>query len=174
VYENLSGADKAKFEQAYSAAYQPAKDVLAEIYDEVRSGNEIRSVIMHGDRFDRFPIGKIDGTLTWQVGEKVSQPLVSNYASSARLRFTLPRPPALRFTGTFFGFDVRWWQVRAKRVESEIPLNPVTAGIYIATMMAQVRHGPARSMGQRCWMVGMHDAPVVARVRRPKDACTAR
>ena len=35
------------------------------------SGNEIRSVIMHGDRFERFPIGKIDGTLTWQVGEKV-------------------------------------------------------------------------------------------------------
>jgi hypothetical protein len=29
-------------------------------------------------------------------------------------------------------------QVRAKRVESQIPLNPVTAGIYIATMMAQV------------------------------------
>ena len=46
--------------------------MLAEIYDEVRSGNEIRSVIMHGDRFERFPIGKIDGTLTWQVGEKVS------------------------------------------------------------------------------------------------------
>jgi len=98
VYENLSPADKAKFEQAYSAAYTPAKDVLSEIYDEVRSGNEIRSVIMHGDRFERFPIGKIDGTLTWQVGEKV----------------------------------------RAKRVESEIPLNPVTAGIYIATMMAQI------------------------------------
>ena len=137
VYENLSPADKAKFEQAYSAAYTPAKDVLSEIYDEVRrcaaprrrlpaagpgaasgflwsprfslagggggtplrtrgerwarrargrswegrgvsgargSGNEIRSVIMHGDRFERFPIGKIDGTLTWQVGEKVPAP----------------------------------------------------------------------------------------------------
>jgi len=98
VYEMMNAADKAKFEQAYSAAYTPAKDVLAEIYDEVRSGNEIRSVIMHGDRFERFPIGKIDGTLTWQVGEKV----------------------------------------RAKRVESQIPLNPVTAGIYIATMMAQI------------------------------------
>ena len=29
---------------------------------------------MHGDRFDKFPIGKIDGTLTWQVGEKVGTP----------------------------------------------------------------------------------------------------
>ena len=36
MYENLSPADKAKFEQAYSAAYTPAKDVLSEIYDEVR------------------------------------------------------------------------------------------------------------------------------------------
>lgn len=50
--------------QAYSASYKPAKDVLAEIYDEVKSGNEIRSVIMHGDRFEKFPIGKIDGTYT--------------------------------------------------------------------------------------------------------------
>jgi ketol-acid reductoisomerase len=29
-------------------------------------------------------------------------------------------------------------KVRAKRVESEIPLNPTTAGVYIATMMAQI------------------------------------
>ena len=32
----MNAADKSKFEQAYSAAYTPAKDVLAEIYDEVR------------------------------------------------------------------------------------------------------------------------------------------
>lgn len=98
VYEAMKGDDKKKFELAYSAAYTPAKDVLQEIYDEVKSGNEIRSVIMHGDRFDRFPIGKIDGTYTWQVGEKV----------------------------------------RASRVEADIPLNPTTAGIYVATMMAQI------------------------------------
>jgi ketol-acid reductoisomerase len=29
--------------------------------------------------------------------------------------------------------------VRAKRVESEIPMNPFTAGVYIAMMIAQVR-----------------------------------
>lgn len=98
VYESLSGDDKKKFEEAYSASYKPAKDVLAEIYDEVKSGNEIRSVIMHGDRFEKFPIGKIDGTYTWSVGEKV----------------------------------------RANRVEEKIPLNPVTAGMYVATMMAQI------------------------------------
>lgn len=29
-------------------------------------------------------------------------------------------------------------KVRAKRVESETPLNPFTAGVYVATMMATV------------------------------------
>lgn len=29
-------------------------------------------------------------------------------------------------------------KVRAKRVESEIPLHPFTAGVYVATMMATV------------------------------------
>jgi hypothetical protein len=108
VYENLSGADKAKFEQAYSAAYQPAKDVLAEIYDEVRSGNEIRSVIMHGDRFDRFPIGKIDGTLTWQVGEKVS-PL---FRFMPRLRFILPRLPPFGSSSLGSRPSVHWFVSR--------------------------------------------------------------
>jgi hypothetical protein len=30
------------------------------------------------------------------------------------------------------------YKVRAERVESEIPLNPFTAGVYVATMMATV------------------------------------
>jgi ketol-acid reductoisomerase len=98
VFNSFQGADLQTFEQAYSAAYLPAREILQEIYDEVASGNEIRSVIMHGKRLKEFPIGKIDGTFTWKVGEKV----------------------------------------RASRVESSIPLNPTTAGIYIATMMAQI------------------------------------
>jgi len=98
VYQKFEGDDKKKFEEAYSAAYTPSKDVLQEIYDEVKCGNEIRSVIMHGARFSKFPIGKIDGTYTWEVGEKV----------------------------------------RAARVEDKIPLNPTTAGFYVACMMAQI------------------------------------
>jgi ketol-acid reductoisomerase len=98
VYEDLSAADKPLFDKAYSAAYLPAKEILAEMYDEVAGGNEIKSVVMAGDRLDEFPIGKIDGTYTWAVGEKV----------------------------------------RASRVEEKIPLNPTTAGIYIAVMMAQI------------------------------------
>ena len=97
VYDGLSADDKVIFKQAYSASYKPAKEILQEIYDEVSSGNEIRTVIMHGDRIEKFPVGKIDGTYCWQVGEKV----------------------------------------RAERDEEKIPMNPFTAGVYVATMMAQ-------------------------------------
>eukprot|EP00955_Chlamydomonas_euryale_P005365 57184-Chlamydomonas_euryale.AAC.1 len=43
-------------------------DVCMEIYEDVASGNEIRSVVQAGSRFDRFPMGKIDGTYMWKVG----------------------------------------------------------------------------------------------------------
>jgi ketol-acid reductoisomerase len=98
VYDKLEGEDQKIFQTAYSASYKPAKEILQEIYDEVSSGNEIRTVIMHGDRLDRYPVGKIDGTDTWKVGEKV----------------------------------------RANRNEEDTPLNPFTAGVYVATMMAQI------------------------------------
>jgi ketol-acid reductoisomerase len=71
VYEGLDAEGKEIFERIYSHTYQPAFDILLEIYDEVSSGNEIRSVYMAGNRFDRFPMGKIDGTRMWQVGEEV-------------------------------------------------------------------------------------------------------
>jgi ketol-acid reductoisomerase len=71
VYQGLDNQGKAQFERAYSAAYGPAREVLAEIYDEVSSGNEIRSVNMAGARLGRFPMGKIDSTETWQVGTQV-------------------------------------------------------------------------------------------------------
>merc|ERR1712194_467728 len=71
VYDGLEGDDKAIFKQAYSASYKPSKEILQEIYDEVSSGNEIRTVIMQGDRIDKYPVGKIDGTETWVLGEKI-------------------------------------------------------------------------------------------------------
>merc|ERR1712078_36566 len=98
VYDKLNDEDKETFKVAYSASYKPAKEILQEIYDEVSSGNEIRTVIMHGDRLDKYPVGKIDGTDTWVLGEKV----------------------------------------RADRDDDKIPLNPFTAGVYVATMMAQI------------------------------------
>ncbi|HLZ73263.1 MAG TPA: ketol-acid reductoisomerase [Dehalococcoidia bacterium] len=98
VYESFGEADKETFRRAYSAAYQPAFEILMEIYDEVSSGNEIRSVVMANQRFGRYPMGTIDGTEMWRVGEGV----------------------------------------RARRGSFSTPIPPVTAGVYIATMMAQV------------------------------------
>lgn len=97
VYEGLDPEGKKVFERIYSHAYGPAFDILLEMYDEVSSCNEIRSVIMAGRRHSRFPMGKIDGTRMWQIGEKI----------------------------------------RAKR-QGDPEINPFTAGIYCATMMAQI------------------------------------
>ncbi len=98
LYQGLDAAGKATFETAYAATYPTAKEVLAEIYDEVSSGNEIRSVNMAGERLKKYPMGAIDATETWKVGAAV----------------------------------------RAKRVESQIPVHPFTAGVYCGTMMAQI------------------------------------
>jgi ketol-acid reductoisomerase len=97
VYDKLDESARPLFDAAYSASYKPVYSVLQEIYDEVRSVNEIRSVIMAGDRFDRFPMSTIDQTEMWKIGEKV----------------------------------------RAER-SGDPPVDPVTAGIYCATMMAQI------------------------------------
>jgi ketol-acid reductoisomerase len=71
VHEGLDAAGKATFEAAYAATYPTAREVLLEIYDEVSSGNEIRGVVMAGERLKKRPMGKIDGTETWKVGAKV-------------------------------------------------------------------------------------------------------
>ena len=42
-------------------------DICLEIYEDVACGNEIKSVVNAGRRFDRFPMGKIDGTFMWKV-----------------------------------------------------------------------------------------------------------
>jgi ketol-acid reductoisomerase len=98
VYEAVGADGRGAFEAAYAAAYPAARQILSEIYDEVASGNEIRSVVLAGERLKKEPMGKIDGTEAWRVGQKV----------------------------------------RAGRVDENIPLNPFTAGVYIATMMAQI------------------------------------
>jgi ketol-acid reductoisomerase len=98
VYEALDEAGQEQFRRAYSTAYHPAMEILMEIYEEVASGNEIRSVIAANDRFKRYPMGKIDGTEMWQVGVKV----------------------------------------RAARQPDKTAIDPTSAGVYIATMMAQV------------------------------------
>ncbi|TVR73987.1 MAG: ketol-acid reductoisomerase [Spirochaetaceae bacterium] len=98
VYDSLSAEDRKIFENAYSAAYLPAREILQEIYDEVASGNEIRSVILANGRMKTYPMETIDNTPMWTIGA----------------------------------------EVRAVRNPESTPLNPFTAGVYIATMIAQI------------------------------------
>ena len=98
VYEELDEHERAMFRRAYNAAYHPCREVLEEIYDDVASGNEVRSVIQATRRHGTYPMGKIDSTDMWVVGEKVRANSERNYA----------------------------------------PINPETAGVYLACMMAQV------------------------------------
>ena len=98
VYDELDDKEKAAFRKAYNASYHPCREILEEIYDDVASGNEVRSVIQATRRHGTYPMGKIDSTDMWVVGEKVRANTERNYA----------------------------------------PLNPETAGVYMACMMAQV------------------------------------
>lgn len=71
MYEELSDDDKKTFELWYNASYQPLYEVTTEVYDEVSSGNEIRSVVLANDRIKKFGWSKVDGSGMWRVGEKV-------------------------------------------------------------------------------------------------------
>ncbi len=68
VYQGLSGPEQAEFERAYTSSYTVTKPLMVEIYDEVESGNELRSVILAGKRLAEWPIPPIDGSRMWQVG----------------------------------------------------------------------------------------------------------
>ncbi len=99
VYEALDADGKAEFERGLRGrlpgrARDPRRDLRRGLE---RQRDPQRRPGRRAPR-RRYPMGKIDGTEMWQVGEKV----------------------------------------RAKRVEDEIPLDPFTAGVYIATMMAQI------------------------------------
>src|SRR5207249_9835681 len=94
VYEALDEDGRRRFKHAYCACYAPGADILTEIYDEVASGNEIRSVVGAAHRLNRFPMSEIAGTEMWQVG-------------------------------------------RSLRSNRQSEIDPVTAGVYVATMMAQ-------------------------------------
>src|SRR5712691_2576232 len=71
LYQKLSSDDQFKFARMYTMAYPTIYGLLEEIYEEVASGNEIRSVVAAGRRLEKYPMGKIDGTRMWRVGERV-------------------------------------------------------------------------------------------------------
>lgn len=71
VYQRLSPEDQLKFTRMYSFAYPVLYGLILEIYEDVACGNEVRSVVAAGKRLDTYPMGTIDGTRMWRVGEKV-------------------------------------------------------------------------------------------------------
>ncbi|XP_078169074.1 ketol-acid reductoisomerase, chloroplastic-like [Carex rostrata] len=77
VYNSLTEEGKKEFDAAYSASFYPCMDILYECYEDVACGSEIRSVVLAGRRFyekeglPAFPMGKIDQTRMWKVGERV-------------------------------------------------------------------------------------------------------
>jgi len=71
AYDGFEGDAKRTFEDAYCAAYPALAAVVAEAYDEVASGNELRSVQLAGRRLAQHPMAPVDGTRMWAVGERV-------------------------------------------------------------------------------------------------------
>lgn len=71
LYNSLDQEQRADFAAAYSVAYRASAPVLAEIYDEVSSGNEVRSVILAGERLKVAPMSTIGDTPMWRVGIEV-------------------------------------------------------------------------------------------------------
>jgi len=71
VYDRLDDAERKTFAAAYETSYQAAEPILAEIYDDVASGAELRSVVYAGRRLDRYPMPPIEGTRMWAVGAQV-------------------------------------------------------------------------------------------------------
>ncbi|TCC54008.1 ketol-acid reductoisomerase [Kribbella capetownensis] len=90
--------DEDLFDRAYSAAYRPARDLVAEIYDEVAEGTELRSVILAEQRLATRPMSPIAGSPMW--------------SHSA--------------------------QAHARRDSAPTVVDPLTAGLFVATMTAQV------------------------------------
>ncbi len=71
VDEQLTPEGRRDFRRAYDATYGAVKSVMAEIYDEVMSGNEIRSVVLAAARFGEYPMTTVDGSPMWTTGAAV-------------------------------------------------------------------------------------------------------
>ncbi|MFD4553252.1 ketol-acid reductoisomerase [Streptomyces sp. NPDC058469] len=98
VREELDPAGREVFDRAYSATHGPAREIVAEIYDEVADGTELRSVVLAERRLGAREMSGIGGSPMWAAGA----------------------------------------EVRGRRAERALPVEPFTAGVFVATMTAQV------------------------------------
>lgn len=67
LYDSFGAEDKKIFDKAYASTFNAGVDLCMEVYDDVASGHEIQSVIRRSERFDKFPMAKIDQTYMWKV-----------------------------------------------------------------------------------------------------------
>ncbi|MGP4085871.1 ketol-acid reductoisomerase [Streptomyces sp. KR55] len=98
VRAGLDSDGRAVFDRAYTATYGPAREIVAEIYDEVADGTELRSAILAERRLGARPMSRIGGSPMWAVSDRV----------------------------------------HARRAEHELPVDPFPAGVFVATMTAQI------------------------------------
>jgi ketol-acid reductoisomerase len=99
------------FDRAYTAGYAPAREIIAEIYDEVADGTELRSVILAENRLTTRPMSRIGGGPMWSLAPEVH----------ARRGTTPASKDTTSATGT-----------------TPAAIDPLTAGLFVATMVAQV------------------------------------
>jgi ketol-acid reductoisomerase len=73
VTNSLHGDAKRSFDDAYCATYHAFLPLIAEVYDEVRSGNEITSIRLATARLGVHPMPAVDGSRMWSVGRRVRE-----------------------------------------------------------------------------------------------------
>ncbi|MGD0560674.1 MAG: hypothetical protein ABSA93_37610 [Streptosporangiaceae bacterium] len=71
IRDHLDPEGQEVFDRAYAATYPPARDLVAEIYDEVDDGTELRSVILASRRLAARPMAPIAGSPMWAVSQAV-------------------------------------------------------------------------------------------------------
>jgi ketol-acid reductoisomerase len=71
VLDGFSGDQRRTFENVYCASYQAFGPLIDELYDEVRSGNEIVSIRLAARRLQQHPMPTIDGNRMWTVGRQI-------------------------------------------------------------------------------------------------------
>ncbi|KKD08089.1 ketol-acid reductoisomerase [Streptomyces sp. WM6386] len=98
VRENLDAEARDVFDRTYTATYGPAREIVAEIYDEVADGTELRSVILAERRLGAREMSRIGGSPMWSVSDRA----------------------------------------HARRAQRDLPVDPFTAGVFVATMTAQI------------------------------------
>ena len=73
VIDTFSGDARRTFDNAYCATYHAFQPLIAELYDEVTSGNEVTSVNLASARLAGHPMPPIDGSRMWNIGHQLRQ-----------------------------------------------------------------------------------------------------